>query len=35
MRYAVRTEPIHSMDVDDLVNAVAPALQHYLTGDIS
>lgn len=35
MRYAVRAEPIHSMDVDALVDAVAPALQHYLTGDIA
>lgn len=35
MRYAVRSEPIHSMDVDALVDAVAPTLQRYLTGDIS
>ena len=35
MRYAVRTEPIHSMEVDALVDAVAPALQHYLTGELS
>jgi Tetracyclin repressor-like, C-terminal domain len=35
MRYAVRSEPMHSMSVDTLVDAVAPALQHYLTGDLS
>jgi hypothetical protein len=32
---AVRAEPIHSMDVDTLVDAVAPTLQRYLTGDLS
>jgi hypothetical protein len=35
MRYAVRSEPIHSMDVDTLVDAVAPTLQRYLTGELS
>jgi hypothetical protein len=35
MRYAVRSEPLHSMDVDTLVDAVAPTLQRYLTGDLS
>jgi hypothetical protein len=35
MRYGVRVEPIHSMDVDSLVNAMAPTLQRYLIGDIS
>jgi Tetracyclin repressor-like, C-terminal domain len=35
MRYAARTEPIHSMDVDALVRAVAPTLQRYLTGDLT
>jgi Tetracyclin repressor-like, C-terminal domain len=35
MRYAVRAEPIHSMDVDTLVDAVAPTLQRYLTGELS
>jgi hypothetical protein len=35
MRYAVRIEPIHSMDVDALVDAVAPTLQRYLVGEIS
>jgi hypothetical protein len=34
MRYAVRAEPIHSMDVETLVDAVAPTLQRYLTGDL-
>lgn len=35
MRYAVRVEPIHSMEVDTLVDAVAPTLQRYLVGEIS
>jgi hypothetical protein len=35
MRYGVRVEPIRSMDVDTLVNAMAPTLQHYLVGDLS
>jgi tetracycline repressor-like protein len=35
MRYAVRTEPLHSMEVDELVNAVAPTIQRYLTGSLS
>ncbi len=35
MRYVVRVEPIHSMDVDTLVDAVAPTLQRYLVGEIS
>jgi Tetracyclin repressor-like, C-terminal domain len=35
MRYGVRVEPIHSMDVDSLVDAVAPTLQRYLVGQIS
>jgi hypothetical protein len=35
MRYGVRAEPIHSMDVDALVDAVAPTLQRYLVGKIS
>lgn len=35
MRYAVRVEPIQSMDVDTLVEAVAPTLQRYLVGEIS
>jgi hypothetical protein len=35
MRYGVRVEPIHSMDVDTLVDAVAPTLQRYLIGEIS
>jgi hypothetical protein len=34
LRYAVRTEPIHSMKVQPLVDAVAPTLQRYLIGDI-
>jgi Tetracyclin repressor-like, C-terminal domain len=35
MRYGVRVEPIASMDVDALVDAVAPTLQRYLIGEIS
>jgi hypothetical protein len=35
MRYAVRTEPLHSMDINELVDAVAPTIQRYLTGDLS
>ncbi|MBY0442883.1 MAG: hypothetical protein K2Q25_12235 [Mycobacteriaceae bacterium] len=35
MRYAVRTEPLYTMDVDALVNAIGPTLQRYLVGDIS
>jgi hypothetical protein len=35
MRYSVRVEPIHSLDVDALVDAVAPTLQRYLVGEIS
>jgi len=34
MRYAVRVEPLASMGVDELVDAVAPTMQRYLTGDI-
>jgi hypothetical protein len=35
MRYGVRVEPIHSIEVDALVDAVAPTLQRYLVGEIS
>jgi hypothetical protein len=35
MRYGVRVEPIQSMPVDTLVDAVAPTLQRYLVGDIT
>jgi hypothetical protein len=35
MRYTVRSEPLSSMDVDALVDAMAPTLQRYLVGDIS
>ena len=35
MRYGVRVEPIHTMDVDTLVDAVAPKLQRYLVGELS
>ncbi|HEX7323298.1 MAG TPA: hypothetical protein VF299_10315 [Mycobacterium sp.] len=35
MRYAVRVEPIRSMPVDALVDAMGPTLQRYLVGDLS
>ncbi|HEX7322427.1 MAG TPA: hypothetical protein VF299_05750 [Mycobacterium sp.] len=35
MRYAVRVEPIRSMPVDSLVDAMGPTLQRYLVGDLS
>lgn len=35
LRYAVRAEPIASMDVDTLVDAMGPTFQRYLVGDIS
>lgn len=35
MRYAARTEPIASADVDTLVAAIAPTLQRYLVGEIA
>lgn len=34
LRYAVRSEPIASMKVQPLVDAMAPTLQRYLIGDI-
>jgi hypothetical protein len=34
MRYGVRSEPLHSMSVDALVDAIGPTLQRYLVGDI-
>lgn len=35
MRYGLRTEPLHSVDVDTLVNAMGPTFQRYLVGDLS
>lgn len=35
MRYGVRVEPIKSMDVDTLVDAMAPTFQRYLVGGLS
>ncbi|MBJ8345531.1 hypothetical protein [Antrihabitans sp. YC2-6] len=35
MRYVAKTEPLASADVDTLVDAMAPTLQRYLTGDIT
>ncbi|CAM3873620.1 hypothetical protein SMNI109538_17405 [Smaragdicoccus niigatensis] len=34
MRWVVRTDPLASAPVDDLVAALAPTLQRYLTGEI-
>lgn len=35
MRYGVRSEPLHSMSVEALVDAIGPTMQRYLVGDIS
>lgn len=35
MRYVIRLEPMASMPPDDLADAIAPALEHYLTGEVS
>jgi hypothetical protein len=35
MRYGVHSEPLHSMSVDALVDAIGPTMQRYLVGDIS
>jgi hypothetical protein len=35
MRYGVSSEPLHSMSVDALVDAIGPTMQRYLVGDIS
>ena len=34
MRYGLRSEPLHSMSVDMLVDAIGPTMQRYLVGDI-
>lgn len=34
MRYGVRSEPLHSMSVEMLVDAIGPTMQRYLVGDI-
>ena len=34
MRYGIRSEPLRSMPVDTLVDAIGPTLQRYLVGDI-
>lgn len=34
MRYGVRSEPLHSMTVEQLVDAIGPTMQRYLVGDI-
>ena len=34
VRYVVRVEPLASAPVDQVVAAVAPTVQRYLTGDI-
>ncbi|WP_297594496.1 hypothetical protein [Mycobacterium sp.] len=35
MRYGIRSEPLHSMSVDALVDAIGPTMQRYLVGDIT
>ena len=35
VRFAVRLEPLASMPEDELVAAVAPTLQRYLTGEVA
>jgi hypothetical protein len=35
MRYGVRSEPLHSMSVDAIVDAIGPTMQRYLVGDIT
>jgi Tetracyclin repressor-like, C-terminal domain len=34
MRYGVRSEPLHSMTVEQIVDAIGPTMQRYLVGDI-
>lgn len=34
MRYGVRSEPLQSMSVEMLVDAIGPTMQRYLVGDI-
>lgn len=34
MRYGVRSEPLHSMSVEALVDAIGPTMQRYLVGNI-
>ncbi len=34
MRYGVRSEPLHSMSVEMLVDAIGLTMQRYLVGDI-
>jgi AcrR family transcriptional regulator len=33
-RYVVKVEPVASASLDELVRAIAPAIQHYLAGDL-
>ena len=35
MRYGLRSEPLHSMSVDTIVDAIGPTMQRYLVGDIT
>ncbi len=35
MRYGIRSEPLHSMSVDAIVDAIGPTMQRYLVGDIT
>src|ERR1700753_1409223 len=34
MRYGIRSEPLHSMSVEAIVDAIGPTMQRYLVGDI-
>src|ERR1700761_9686192 len=34
MRYGVRSEPLHSMTVEQLVDTIVPALQRFLCGEL-
>jgi hypothetical protein len=35
MRYVARIEPLASASLDDLVAAIGPSVQRYLTGDLA
>ncbi|MFV0494580.1 hypothetical protein [Mycobacterium sp.] len=34
LRYGLRSEPLHSMPVDQLVDAIGPTMQRYIVGKI-
>jgi hypothetical protein len=35
VRYVLKVEPVASADAEDLVRAIAPTVQRYLTGDLT